>query len=328
MLACGDGDPTSTPGDAGAPDRGVAIDDGGVTDGGRTDGGAADTGGPAPDSGVAPVCEVDPALVAPRPAGCRSAHVHFLSGTVQSGGEPLADVLPQVCVETEDDRAACLPPVPTCEDGRWVREMPESFRCVRKLVMRMQKLSGGRFATTYCPIEVPVDPGEQGHIPLAEPYVLYPVDPDPSLPPIGTESEARTVRLADGVTLELTPSHLEFPEDYSLLGVRRLAPAEARPCFEDPALPMDALFAFTIDQDVFAGPRAVPLRIDNVDGLPAGTEVDLYAQSPLICTLPDGQDIGEGEWFRFGSATVSTDGQTIEGDPLPCLNWFGYRVRP
>ena len=58
----------------------------------------------------------------------------------------------------------------------------------------------------------------------------------------------------------------------------------------------------------------------------SGTDVSLWVLGGLDCTLANDTHLEEGDWHRFGTATVSGDGSRIEGDPLPCLNWVGYGV--
>ena len=323
VAACGDDPVTPTP-DAGIPVDGGTPDGGSPTDGGDPTDGGGDAG--AADAGRT-MCTVDPGVDLTRDPTCPAGRnwIRFVEATVESEGDRVAGAKPQMCI-THTNGYICVEPVDTCEDGTWFQELTEDIRCVEKMVMSVSK--PGDFASTFC--ELSLD--EEGVLRIDEPLEIYPVSTQPDKPPLGDATEARTVELQDGVQLELVPSSLEecfedgFRCDrvYGPLGVRRIGPDEATPCFVDPAEPPDALYAFNVSNDVDG---TVPVRLENQDGLAPGTVVDVFVLGGLFCTLPDGGEVEEGEWRAFGTATVSADGQFIEGGEIPCVNWFGYRAR-
>ena len=39
------------------------------------------------------------------------------------------------------------------------------------------------------------------------------------------------------------------------------------------------------------------------------------------------EQLEEGLWENFGTATVNQAGDYIEGANVPCINWFGYKAQ-
>lgn len=340
LTACGEnggGDRPPLPGDLDA--GGAGSDAGARADAGATpDGGGESDGGVRPDADIClpPVelgsgmCGVNPNVDFCRDPACPAATpwYRFVRGTAELSGNPVGETRPQVCVKRGDE-SACLEPGASCDDGLWVQELPEMWRCVEEIALRMSKFTDGSFAKTYCQVA----PEGEGVLVLPEPLALYPVDRASHLPPLEDPTVTRDVQLQDGVRLRVTPALLEncTPRstscdlDYGILGVRRIVASDPTPCFVDPAEPPDVIYAFTVDVDVEG--EGFEVVLDNPLGLPADTVVDLYVQGALLCRLGDGTEIPEGAWVRSGEARVSADGQTIVGGRLPCLNWFGYRAR-
>jgi hypothetical protein len=336
FMACGDDAPGGAP-DAGASPADASVDAGFASDAGMGDAGCSldatvtfEVEVPPERDAGSRTCTVDPGADLTRDPSCPASvgWFRFVRGRVESESAAVFDAFPQVCVRNQDDRLACLTPEPTCSDGSWSKEIPPEFRCARSIVMRTSKPTGGIFAATYCDLEL----SGEGVLELPAPIDLYPVEPALRKPPLCSAAAPRVVQLQDGVELEVTPGDFEtcFPEDtacpdYARLGVRRLDASDPTPCFVDPADPPDALYAFTVEIDVEG--EGFPVRLDNHQNLAPDTVVDLFVQGALACELADGTPIEEGEWVRVGTATVSSDGQHIEGGRLPCLNWFGYRAR-
>lgn len=324
-VACGD-DATSTP-DAGAgSDTGVTLDTG-IGDTGETtpDMGMPDTGGAA-DAGTT-MCAPDPEVDTTRPAGCASPNAWYVFATstvVDENGAEVPGAKPQLCVTNSEDSFVCVEPVNSCDDGTWFQQLPEAQRCLKSVVMNLNKPNAG-FANTYCPVEL----AGEGVLEL-EPLVLYEAEAAPNLPPLGDPDAVRTVALQDGVEIELAPTmFLDCYEDgfgcegvYTPLGARKI---DATPCFIDPENAPDALYAFTVSNQLEGG--GAELRVPNANGLAAGSEVDFYIVGGVQLHLADGTEVEEGDWVPFGTGTVSADGSTIEGVKLPFLTWFGYKAR-
>jgi len=118
-------------------------------------------------------------------------------------------------------------------------------------------------------------------------------------------------------------------DSYEELAATRLAPTTDGLCFLDAPESLEAVYAFSPEGDLKESTAA--LRIPNSTGLAADTVVDLYVLGGLSCSLASGAKVKEGDWVKFGQATVSSDGSVIEAsgeNGLPCINWFGYGVAP
>ncbi len=302
----------------------------------------AGCGAPAPstDAGHAedargPSCEPQPEPRAPvvepgsltgidpTPApGCSGQWVIGVRGHVQDpSGAPLPGTRTQICVVPVGGSLLCLAP-PTTDDGGDF-EVPigePSARCAERMTMRVL-LPGAIDATSYCELELTP---ESSVIELAEPITVYPVERPACLPPEGDESAPRTITFPSGLELvDLRPEQITgydelaaAPHDLSGDCLSRRAPDGG----------FLATWGFRPEVDVEDG---VAVRIPNSTGLAPGTHVDLYVLGGLATRLSDGTPLEEGEWGRYGTGTVTSDGGAIESDPgalLTTLTWIGYRL--
>jgi hypothetical protein len=267
----------------------------------------------------------EPLAGAERPASCGAEH-GFVSAVrgwvVAPGGKPLPGVFAQLCVHPAVGNFVCLNPAPTDDEGVYTLEVPEQYRCLDQVGMRVVAPGANR-ATAYCPMDFSQGPA----IILEEPSVLPFALPATDLPPLGDEDEKRDVTFADGLVLEVTPSLLfSGSVRYDRLSARRIPTDAVGLC--GGAETFDGLYVSYPEDRI--EPPGFALRIPNTTDLPAGAPVDLFVLGGLDCKLHDGTLVQDGVWAKFGEGRVTEDGATIlsnEGAGLPCTNWMGYRLQ-
>ncbi len=260
------------------------------------------------------------------PATCDGGEwVRTVAGAiVHETGTPLADAYAQLCVllPLRGGVKACLVPTTTSASGAFLVDVPDDAECMHDPVLRVVQPATG-LAGQYCRLP----PSASDEVTLATPYTLYDTDAATTLPPAGEPSAERTVVFEGGLELDFTPSAYFGPEDgYAQLRARRFAPDTPGLCFLPEGHGLEALYTVIPEGDV-QGP-GFPVRVPNDTNLPAGTAVDLFVLAGLGCTLADGTLLETGDWVRYGAGSVSSDGTTIVGDPLPCISWFGYSRAP
>lgn len=326
-LACSDSTDPDDPGGGGGT--------------GGSNGGSGGVGGSGeepvlpedgPDTGwepEVPASLYEPIDAEPRPASCGAefGYVAKVRGwIVAPGGQPLKNAFAQFCIYSSTDSYVCLSPATSDENGIYTVEVPEAFRCVKEVAMRtlaaVEHPKANR-AIVYCPVTTGDDPVVR----LEDPSVLPLIVRTEDLPPVGNEDEAREVVLADGLTLQVTPSAFSFGVGkYEELSAR-FVPADAVGLCGD-APTFDGLYALHPEDQIEGS--GFPFSIENTTGLPAGARVEFFVLGGLDCKLADGTKLAEGEWARFGEGEVSADGTSIhtdEGVGLPCTTWLAYRLK-
>jgi hypothetical protein len=344
-AACGDGEdgPDGSGGNqAGAGGTGG---DGGTGGSGGTGGtggtgGVGGTGGgiqipdDGPDTGWEP--ELPSTFGTPiqggeRDPGCAEENgwVAAIRGWVAApGGAPLAGAKAQACVTAANQMFSCLAPVDTNGEGVYTVNFDQDIRCVKRVTVRILMPRSGR-ATYYRPLDVM---GDDPVIRLEDPAVLPFATPAVDLPPLGDEDQVRPVVFDDGLILQVTPSlYWSGSGTYAAFAGRRV-PSDAVGLVPS-ARDFAGIYAFYPEGEMSkAGETSpgFPVSIPNVHGYAAGTAVELFVLGGLECHLQDGTKVDEGHWGKFGEATVSDDGTTIDSNPgvgLPCFNWFAYRPK-
>ncbi|MFC1612150.1 hypothetical protein ACFL6C_14395, partial [Myxococcota bacterium] len=261
-----------------------------------------------------------PDTCGPRPDTCLvHSWIRTVTGAVvDESGAPLVGAMAQLCVRKAVSEAlVCVSPVATDASGSFVVAVPTTAQCMQHAVMRVLMPAADR-AVAYCPVLLPTSVCS---LVLAEPFILHATTPASTLPPPGDGTQELTVIFDDGLEIDVTPNRIPFI-DYDSLAARRLSPDAAGLCFLEDAGSLEAVYAFSPDGEATGTPFA--LRIPNATSLPAHTAVDLYVLGGLSYTLGNGSHVEEGDWVQYGTATVSSDGNTIEGDGIPFLTWLGY----
>lgn len=338
-AGCGsdDGEGGGT-GGAGATGGSGAV---GGTGGAGGAGGAGGSGGEEPPDGPDTGWEAEPpgsfylpVSEAPRPGWCPETHAWWSAvrlWAVAPGGRGLPGASANLCVTWIDDEGTptyvCLPPALANEDGVMTvvpPSDPQDMRCIETAALRVLAPGAGR-ATTYCVLEPEGDPS----LWIEDPFVLPRLTPAIDLPPAGDRDEPREVRFDDGLVVTLSPDGFFSLSSagYEELAARRI-PTDARGLCGD-APTFDGLYAFYPEADV--DDPGFPVSIPNVHGWAAGTEVELFVLGGIECHLVgEDEHLAEGTWAKFGEATVSGDGATIDSNPgvgLPCLTWMAYRMK-
>ncbi|MGE0790831.1 MAG: hypothetical protein AB7S26_34470 [Sandaracinaceae bacterium] len=308
LVAC---DPASDP-DAGTD----ASVDAGAMDAGT------DASPPGCDAGADPFsCE---SLERDPSCGAAGAWVVGVSGqVVDDTGAPIEGAFTQLCLRSyPDDALTCLAPPMTAVDGSFAIVIPEAFRCLSRAVMRV--LAPTRpLGTTYCPVEFAA--GTEGIVALDDPFVLYAVSPPAGLPDPGDLTMPREIAFADGLKMTFAPDDLSLSTDYADLASGVVGPS-ATECFAAPGA-LDGAYVFWPETSIEGG---TPVSIPNTGALAPGTVVDLFVLGGLQIYLLDGTLLEEAELATIGTATVSTDGASIDSDVgtlVPALNWLAWKAR-
>lgn len=294
------------------------------TAGETPDAGAEPDGEPS-DAGPAEPEDNEPEAPPERPADCAAANpfIYEIRGSVETeAGLPAVGAKAQMCVRTSSDLLVCLQPADVEEDGSFVISVPENARCMNRATTRVL-VPLADSATVYCPVDLD---GEEGVVELETPYVIVDTQQPTALPPIGDETAARDVDFDSGLSLDIVPDDM-FGQDYERIAARVLGADGAQACaVADAPVAFDGFVAFSPEGDLPEGKGAgAQIPTD----LAAGTQVDIYVQGGLLCTLDDGTELEEAVWGRVGTAEVDPTGAFIDvtGDiTVPCLNWLGYVV--
>lgn len=280
---------------------------------------SADTGGTGNLITDFPPDPLDAIDASPDPSCTGTWAVGGRGKIVDENGNAVAGARPQLCLRSPTDTLLCVMPPESGADGFWHQEVPEGDpRCVAEVALRALRPSAG-FGTTYCHVPLTLNGGV---IELREPIVLYATQPATSLPPLGDETAARTVVLADGLELDVIPDVL-FGDDYAQLAGRRIDHTDP-PCFAE-GIALDGLYVLGPETSVLGEAGGFVVRIP-ADGLAEGTQVELLVLGGLETRLADGSPVHEADFDVFGTGTVS-DGMIVSdvGSELPYLSWLGYR---
>lgn len=262
-----------------------------------------------------------------RPESCGSEHGFFAAvrgWAVAPGGTPLEGAKAQLCIHYSPNNGyICLQPAVADADGVYTVTLPEEYRCVDQVAMRVLLSKSGR-ATSYCLLDTSAGPAVR----LDQPSVVPMATPAIELPPEGDADASRPVKFDDGLVLDVTPSlfYSGTGVSYDRFGGRRIPTNAEGLCGE--AMNMDGLYAFYPEGQISAPGFGV--HLPNKNDYPAGATVELFVLGGLDCDLLDGTAVPEGTWGKFGEAIVSEDGTTIDstdGSGLPCFTWLGYRLK-
>lgn len=249
---------------------------------------------------------------------CSAERIARVRGrVVDDRGAPVARARPQLCARLEDARLVCLEPPFTDGAGEFLIEVPSEVRCMRSAVMRVL-VTGGPYATTYCPVSIEGAADEV--LAIEEPLELFEVR-RVALPPYGDPTSVREVSLGDTLVVDVAPEAVGDEADYARLGAVRLDPS--RSC-ATAARALDGLLAASPEASIEA-----PFRIPG-SGLTSGTRVSLHVIGGLDTRLSDGTIVDEGELAMLGEGVVGADG-TITPEPslvLPQLGWLGWSIAP
>ncbi|MCA9543906.1 MAG: hypothetical protein KC613_05930, partial [Myxococcales bacterium] len=263
------------------------------------------------------------------PGTCRSTWVGAFRGWVaDQSGRPVPEAKAQACIIVEPGgMLLCLRPADADETGVYTINVPENGACMSSVAMRVLKPGTG-LATIYCVEDPAARVGGDQIIRTADPYVVYPTDA--AAVPAGADLNApSTITYQDGLEVEVVPGRV-FTTSATIQAARARAidPTDRGLCFLQGQPTPDRLYAFWPEAAI-DGPGA-PFKVPNDGGLAAGAQVDLFVLGGLECALEDGTHIPEGEWYNFGTGTVSADGAYIvndAGSELPCFSWFGLKAR-
>lgn len=268
-------------------------------------------------------------------SGCDGEYVSEVRGwVVDEVGTPMPGAKVQLCVRVyATGELLCIQPKDTRAEGYFSIAVPESARCMadaafRALVPRVA------FAPMYCHADF-TDERSDAVLRLTEPLVLYQTRPVISTEDLGDSSQPHKVELIGDLALTLIPDDLYGPE-LSEIGGRALSADAPGLCFlhsstnpeSDPQI--DGIYAFAPEGDLTGSTAAA--RFPNTAGYAAGAEVNIYVLGNLDCSV-EGQmeSLEEASWSIQARATVDESGmwiETVAGEGLPCLSWFGYGLAP
>jgi hypothetical protein len=237
-------------------------------------------------------------------------------------GEPVQSAFAQICIrEAASGRLTCLAPEDTHANGEFRVNIPENLRCMGSMTLRSLHITSDS-ATMYC--EGQLDDASDAILEVADTLVLHETTRATTLPEMGNQDDSRAVVFSDGLAVDVVPARYYGPtlDSYDDLAAQRITATDL--CFLEGEAAFDGLYAFSPEGDVDGDNFG--MRVPNTANLAAGTSVGFYVLGGLATLLPNDTQVTEGEWYRYGSGTVSGDGSVIEGDGLPYFAWFAYRA--
>lgn len=254
-----------------------------------------------------------------------SCSAHWVAGVrgrvVDEAGLPVVGAQVQMCLRLADHTQLCLDPSDTTTGGWFPVVLPPHARCLSRVIVRAVAVgTTGTYATSF--LESPMNPIE-GVLDVPQDIELYPLESPEALAPMGDADAARTVRFPSGFELDVTPNALDFVESYDRLAVAPVPMASA-PDFMGQIPGLDGVFA--LGPEVASLPGA-PFRFVPPAAWAEGARVELFVLGGIYTELSNGTLVEEGQFARFGTATVS--GGMVRSDPgseLPYFTWLGYRV--
>jgi len=297
----------------------------------------ADTGGEdgvpestdQPDVSVTPDTPAEELLVEPEEVVDLDPDllVRIVGVVVDSQGEGIPDLFVQPCTYT-DYNETCHK-ASTDADGHWEVVLNQPKKIVALHV---------RFVTeTYTPSNCHYDLEEldfqDNTVTFAEPFVLYAMPGETTVVESGVADPVTIA--ADGISLTVGPDEW-FPGIFepTVIRAREFPLDEYVPCFLDAGDLPDALYVLTPDWLGFSTPGGVPVEFDNSAGLEAGSQVALFvlgANGTTVHPVDGGPvELDTGQWYEFGTGTVSGDGLKIlsdAGSGAPAFGWLGWKAK-
>lgn len=254
--------------------------------------------------------------------GCRGAYVTSIQGQlIAEDGLGRPGIKAQLCIrDGVTGGLTCLPPVDSEPDGNFLVTVPPDTQCIGGAAMRVL-LPGQAAATSYCNIDLSNAP----NVRLAEPMVVYGMNPPATLPDLGDATGTHTVDFGNGLEVDVVPGQLYGgASPYGSLAARALPPDAAGLCFPPEVANFDGLYAFSPELDVEGDGFTLRIRTNQ----PPLTAVAMYVFGGLGCTDPNGVLLHEVGWTDFGTGIVGNDGyiHVDVQNGLPCLSWLGYRA--
>lgn len=258
----------------------------------------------------------------PGAGGCRGAYVTSIQGQlVAEDGLGRPGIKAQLCIRDGiSGGLTCLPPVDSEPDGSFLVTVPPDTQCIGGAAMRVL-LPGQAAATSYCNIDLSNAP----NVRLAEPMVVYGMNPPASLPDVADPLASHTVDFGNGLEVDVVPGQLYGGASaYDALAARALPPTAPGLCFPPEIAHFDGLYAFSPELDVEGDGFTLRIRTNQ----PPLTAVALYVFGGLGCTDPNGVLLHEVGWTDFGTGIVGNDGyiHVDVQNGIPCLSWLGYRA--
>lgn len=253
-----------------------------------------------------------------RPSSC-PASVPFVATVraqvVDPEGAGVADARVQLCVWTHEQRMLCLEPGRAGADGMVSIEVAGPAQCMETVTARVLLPSSTR-PSVYCDLSPSL---EDASFTIAVPFVLLDAG-TAIIPPEGAVDEVRTVDLAGGVSLEVTPSALRG-DAYDRLAGAAFAVSDAPACMLAGAPSFRVLMGTSPEADIVA--MSFPFSLPAPEGVVVGDALTVFVLGGLECKADDGTFFEKGHWHEVGEAVVDDDG--LARGTTPCLGWIGLR---
>jgi hypothetical protein len=245
---------------------------------------------------------------------------------IDAQGNPVVGLFVQPCTYAGD--AEKCHKATTSDDGSFSL----TFAPALKLTGLHVRFVSDSFTPSACFWDFQDLPFENNKVIFAEPFVLEAMGEPVATADVGSEAVEIS---ADGLAFSVAEGEW-FPGIFELaeIRVRKVDLAAHLPCFVPADNVPDALYAMTPDWLSFSVPGGLEVSFDNSAGLSAGDKVNLYVLGGLDTKIrvPDGDPVHlhTGDYYEFGTGTVSGDGTKIISDPgmgLPAMGWIGWKAQ-
>jgi len=250
-----------------------------------------------------------------------------VSGVVLDGdGNPVTGLFVQPCTYS-DDAEKCHKAT-TKADGSFSLSFAPAIK-VNALHVRFVT---DDFTPSACHWEFEELPFANNEVVFEQPFVIEAMGEPDATVDIGSEGADVS---ADGMSFSIGADDW-FPGIFEPTSVRvhKLDLDAHLPCFVPEDNVPDGLYALTPDWLSFSTPGGLEVSFENSKGLGAGATVDLYVLGGLDTKIRplEGEPVHlhTGDYYKFGTGTVSADGNEIVSDPgmgLPAMGWMGWKAQ-
>jgi len=246
---------------------------------------------------------------------------------VDQDGNPIADLFVQPCTYGESELCH---KAKTDEDGNWTVNFSPAKPDLTGIHVRFVT---NDYTPTACYWDMEDLNLVDNEIVFVEPFVIY--DQGESFADMDFGISEPTLVDGSGVTFTVDADEWSpgIFEPVSIC-IKRFPMDEYVPCFLDEADLPDALYSMTPEWLSFSTPGGIEATFENSENLTPGSMVDFFFlgsnDTQIIPLEGTPVHLHTGEWYKFGTGSVSEDGSIITtdvGSGLPGIGWVGYKAK-